>query len=625
MYNLSEKNSAASVHDCRKEDSVNKITILYERLSVEDGNANESNSIQNQRRILEEYAERNGLVPYSHRSDDGYSGTGWNRPGWQSVMADVEEGKVGTVVVKNLDRMGRDYLRVGLLLEQFRELEVRFIAVGDGIDSANGYDDDLLPFRSIFAEWYARDCSRKIKAVIQSKGKSGKPTTNLPPYGYLKSPDDNNKWVLDPEAAVIVRRIFEMTIDGMGPGVIATKLYEDKVERPSYHLAQRGLGVFRNSYDRENPYAWTSPSIARILERLEYAGHTVNFKSEVVNFKSKKKVMHAHEDRLIFRDTHEAIITEEMWELVQKLRTTKRRTDTTGEANPFTGLLFCGTCGAKMHNNRSVRTRTHKKGDKSYTYTTKSSTYRCATYNQTYRKHNEKCTPHNISEPIIAQIILELLRETNGYVRQHEQEFVSLLQTNSALKKGETAKAFAKKIVKNEKRIAELEKIYRSLYEDKALGKIDETRFEEMSAGYIEEQSVLKTQTTAMQAELDAFNEDTANVEKFIELVNRYTDFTELTPAILHEFVDKIIVHEGEWSEGIYPESGRPKGKRSQKIEVYLKYIGSFNVPDERTPEEIEAEQVAKEQARIEHNRKLQREWRQRKKEEQLQAKKEIS
>ena len=475
-----------------------KITILYERLSVDDGNEGESNSIQNQRRILEEYAERNGMTPFVHHCDDGVSGTRWDRPGWIKVMDEIEAGNVQNLIVKNLDRMGRDYLRVGLHMERFRELGVRLIAIGNGIDTATG-DDDFAPFRAIFAEWYSRDCSRKIRAVVQSKGKSGKHTSAVPPYGYYKSPDDKNQWLVDPESAAVVKRIFEMTIDGMGPGVIATKLYEQKIERPSYYMAQRGWGVHKNYYDKENPYAWCDSTVARILEKLEYAGHTVNFKSEITNFKTKKKVFRPKEDWLIFRDTHEPIITEEQWELVQKLRSTKHRADSLGESNPLTGLLWCGQCGGKMYNNRSSRKRTYKKGDKTYTYTSRVSLYFCSTYSQSYRKYNTKCTHHQIQTRVVEQVILELLRETNGYVREHEEEFISLLQEKSALKKGETVKAHKKKIAKNEKRIAELERIYRKLYEDLALGKIEQARFDEMSAGYTQEQTDLKNQTVVMQ------------------------------------------------------------------------------------------------------------------------------
>jgi len=601
---------AADIGNCRKEADViqQKTTILYERLSVDDGADGESNSIQNQRLMLEDYAERNGLIPYIHINDDGYSGTGWARPGWQKVIEEIEAGRVRTLVLKNLDRMGRDYLRVGLYMEMFQEKGVRLIAVNDGIDTALG-DDDFTPFRALMAEWYARDASKKIKAVITSKGKSGKPLATIPPYGYVKDATDKNKWLVDPEAAAIVKRIFEMTIDGMGPRNIATRLYEEKVERPSYYLAQRGLGRYKNTCDNEHPYSWNYSTVTQILAKIEYAGFTANFKGEKPNFKSKKYVAKPREEWSIFEDTHEAIITKETWDLVQKLRSTKRRHDNLGEANPLTGLLYCASCGGKLFNHRRARSSPVKVGDKEY-YPKPQNFYICSTYKRTNAKYDAKCTPHIITTELVRQIILELLRETNGYIRSHEDEFLELVREKTAIKKGETARTHAKQIAKNERRIAEIEKVYRSLYEDKALGKIDATRFDEMIVVYEREQSELKSQTASLHAELDAFNADGTGAEKYIRLVRRFTDIDELTPTMINEFVDKIIVHEGEWSEGRNPETGRGLGTRMQKVEVFLKYIGSFNVPDMRTLEEIEAE--CAEQERIARERKYKREYRRR-------------
>jgi hypothetical protein len=481
----------------------------------------------------------------------------------------------------------------------------RLIAVNDGIDTAEG-EDDFLPFRAIMAEWYAKDCSKKIRAVVQAKGKSGKPTTNIPPYGYVKSPDDKNKWLIDPEAAAVVKRIFEMTIDGMGSRAIAMRFLDEKVERPSSYFERKGVGRFKGGCDTEHAYSWNLTTITELLDKMEYAGHTVNFKGTKPCFKSKKRVMNSEDDRLIFRNTHEAIVTDDVWELAQKLRQTKRRADSLGESNPLTGLLWCGTCGAKMFNKRKAEPPKRYRDGKLYCDKKIPNSYHCSQHSLSCARYIKKCTPHHIATHTVRQVILELLRETNGYVREHESEFIELVREKSALRHGETAKAHKKKIAKNERRIAELEKIYRSLYEDKALGKLDEVRFEEMSAGYIQEQADLKTQTAEMQAELDAFNADTVNVEKFVELVKRYTDFDELSATMINEFIDKIIVHEAEWSDGYNPKTGRGRGSRSQKIEVYLKYIGSFDVPDMRSAEEIEAERVALE--RLELQRKKHRE-----------------
>ena len=596
----------AAKDDCRKEAGMKqKITILYERLSVDDERNGESNSITNQKRLLEEYADRNGFTPYIHLSDDGYSGTGWNRPGWLKLMEEVEAGNVATLIFKDMTRFGRDYLRVGLYMEMFREKGIRLIAINDGVDTSQG-EDDFTPFRAIIAEWYARDTSRKIKSVIAAKGREGKPIANIPPYGYVKDPNDKNKWLVDPEAATVVKRIFEMTVDGMGPYVIAGQLCDEEIERPSYYLAQRGLGRYKSTCDYEHIYSWNYSTIVQILRKPEYAGHTANFKGETKDFKSHKYTFRPKDEWIIFENTHEPIVTQETWDLVQKLRQTIRRKDNLGAANPLTGLLYCADCGAKMHNHRRSTPTVVKRGDKTY-YSKPQNHYHCSTYSKSSAKFNAKCSQHIICTSSVQKIILELLRDTSGYVRDHEQEFVEKVREKSVVKKKETAKSYKKQIAKNEHRITELDKIFRSLYEDKALGKIDEDRFAQMSGAYESEQSELRGRTAALQSELDAFNADSVCADKFVGLVRRFTNFEELTPAIINEFVDKIIVHECDWSDGVNLATGRGMGTRSQQVDVYLKYIGRFDVPDQRTAEEIEAERIVQE--RIERERKYKREY----------------
>jgi len=314
-----------------------KLTILYCRLSRDDGDGViESNSISNQKNILIDYAERNGFVPYEIAVDDGYSGTNYNRPGWQELMAKVENDEVSTIIVKNLDRMGRNYLQTGMYREMFAERGVRLIAVNDGVDTANGEGDDFLPFREIMAEFYARDTSKKLKAVFGSKGKSGKPLTNKVPYGYIKDPNDKNKWLVDPEAAAVVRRIFALTISGIGPYEIARLFHSEKVERPSYYQAKNGIVNYPSWLKTSDPYQWCGGTIVAMLAHPEYAGHTVNFRSSSVNFKTKTRKKNAPEDWQIFPNTHEAIIPQETWDLAQKIRKTVKRTDSIGEANPLT-------------------------------------------------------------------------------------------------------------------------------------------------------------------------------------------------------------------------------------------------------------------------------------------------
>lgn len=600
--------SAATDSVCRKEESMNaKLTILYERLSRDDELQGPSNSILNQRQLLEDYAERNNLIPYLHIHDDGYSGTNWDRPGWQELIAKIEADEVGCLVIKDSSRMGRDYLRVGLYREMFREKGVWLIAINDGLDSSVG-EDDFTPFREIMAEWYARDTSKKIKSVIAAKGKSGKPTSCTPPYGFIKDPNDKNHWLVDPEAAAVVKRIFQMAVDGMGVHHIARALAQDKIDRPSYYLGSRGRGRHKNDYDRDNRYAWGSATIAHILRKAEYAGHTVNFRTSSASFKSKKKVNNAPEDWLIFENTHEAIIDQATFNLVQKLRETPRRIDTLGEANPLTGLLYCADCGAKLYNHRKAHTAkpTHKK---------LTDVYCCSTYKLSNSKFNTQCSPHHISTEAVRAIILDVLRKTTGYVRAHEKDFLRRVRENSAIQQGETAKAHQKLIAKNERRLSEIDRIYKSLYEDKALGKIDEGIFTQMTEGYGQERLDLRAKTDALQAELDAFDADSVRADKFAEIVRRYTSFEELTTPMLNELVDKVMIHECNWSEGNTGKGGRSRGARTQRVDVYLKYIGSFDVPDMRTPEQMEADRVAEEKlaARRAYHREKTRLWQERK------------
>jgi DNA invertase Pin-like site-specific DNA recombinase len=475
--------SAADVRDRRKEAAMNKqtYTILYERLSRDDGEDSSSNSIKNQRAMLEEYAERNGLVPFLHIQDDGFSGTNWSRPGWQEVLAKVDANEVFCICVKDLSRMSRDYLKAGLDREFFREKNVRLIALNDGVDTALK-EDDFTPFREIMAEWYARDTSRKIKSAYAAKGNSGKPMSNQTPYGFIKDPNDKHHWLIDPEAAVIVKRIFRMAIDGMGPWAIAEKLHDEKVECPAYYLGTRGIGPRKGDYDKEHPYGWNYNTVGTMLSRLEYCGHTVNFKGEVSHFKDKKWKRNPPEMWKIFENTHEAIISPETFATVQRLRETVRRPNNKGEANPLTGIVYCADCGRKMYNKRH--------GISDY--------YQCQTHKIGANKFAELCSPHHIKSSAVREIILDALRRTSGYIREHETGFIELVREKSTFLHGETVKANKKQLAKNERRIAELEKLIFSIYEDKVKGLLPEERFAIMAKAYEQEQADLKTQTATL-------------------------------------------------------------------------------------------------------------------------------
>ena len=570
----------ANVRDCGKETDMNnhKITILYERLSAEDEKDMESNSIKTQRAMLEDYAERHGFIPYIHATDDGYSGTNWNRPGWQEVMNRVEAGEVSCLLVKDSSRLGRDFLRVGLIRERFQELGVRLIAINDGLDTAKG-DDDFTPFRDLISEWYARDTSRKIKSSLEAKGKKGVPMSNRPPYGYRKNPLDRTKWEVDEYAANIVRRIFNMVVEGKTAFEIVKILNAEKIERPSYYMDKMGYFKCAKSLENANPYDWSEQMIDRMLKRREYCGAVVNFKTKTPSFKSRKQVHNPQEEWVIFEEVHERIVPQETWDLVQKLRSTKRRPSVHMEegANPLTGLLWCSDCGKKLFHHRTRKGKLNR--------------YCCSTYNARNRSFKDDiCSLHHISVKAVQEIILEAIKKTASFVRDYEDEFVKMLRENATIKQCETIKSHNKQINKCNRRITELDKLFGSLYEDKVKGVLTEERFIQMSKSYEEEQAEQKAKLELLQNEINDYQQANDNISHFIKLVKRHTHFEELTTPLLNEFVDKVIVHEAVWSDST-PEQHR-RGTRTQQIDVYLKYIGHIALPDKRTQSEIEAERI---------------------------------
>lgn len=577
----------------------NKLTILYTRLSREDGEDGLSNSISNQIALLTDYAERNGFVPYRTIQDDGFSGGNFNRPGWQKMIALVDSGEVSTIICKDSSRMARNYLQAGLYRERFRECGVRLICVNDGTDTFER-DDEFTPFREIMAEWYIRDCSHKIRSALQTKARSGKPIANIPPYDYVRDLNDKNHWIIEPQSAEVVRRIYQLTIDGKGPQQIAHILHDDKVERPSYYHAKIGKKTSSAALDTDTPYTWHGSAVSRLIAKPEYAGHTVNFRTTKPSYKAKHSQINAPENWLIFPNTHEAIVPQVTWDLAQELRKTVRRVDTHGEANPLTGLLWCHECGSKMYNNRSC--------SKDYYY--------CSGNQRSRNEFAPVCSSHTVMTDAMRKILLEVIRKTAYYVRDYEDEFAEKLRENNAIQQGETVKSHARQIVKNEKRIAELDKLFTNLYEDKVSGAISTERFAQMSENFEREQAELREKNAALQSELDTWNADGERADRFIELVQKYTRFEELTTPMINAFVERIEVHDGVWSEKNETDSRR--GQRSQQIDVYLKYIGKFEVPETRTPEEIEEERIAEETE--ERRRKQKRESQRRSRERKLAA-----
>ena len=546
-----------------------KITALYERLSRDDESAGDSNSIVNQKKYLEGYAAQHSFSNIVHYTDDGWSGGNFDRPAWKRLVADIEAGKVALVLTKDMSRIGRDYLQTGFYTEVlFRKFGVRFIAIGNSIDSDDPSSSEFAPFVNIMSEWYLRDLSRKQRTAIRVKGESGKPTTNCAIYGYRKDPNDKYHWLIDEEAAAVVRRIYQLAIEGHGLSDIANILYQDKVESPAAYLARQGRGVWKSRESIDRPYAWSDYIVGKILSKPEYMGHTVNFRSHKESYKDKQPVYHAPEDWLIFENTHEAIIDRATWELVQKLRGTPRRIDTMGEANPLTGLVYCADCGAKMYNQRT-------RGRETKPYP--SDAYECSSYKLAGQRRTSACSNHHISTKALRTLILETIRAASTYAISNEAEFIQKVRAASEVRQAQAAKDLKRKLNKDKRRCEELDTIIKKLYESYAVGRIGEERFDTLLAGYEQEQTALRQSIMEAESALDSFEQDTANVERFLTLAKKYTDFSELTTPMINEFIDKIIVHAPE----------KIDGDRTQEVDIYLKFIGRFDLPaPELTPEE---------------------------------------
>ena len=584
-----------------------KITALYERLSRDDDLAGESNSITNQKKMLEEYAAQRGFSNIAHYTDDGWSGANFDRPDWKRMIADIDAGKIGCVIVKDMSRVGREYLQTGYYTEiYFRQCGVRFIAIANNVDSNDLSTQEFAPFLNIMSEWYLRDASRKITAVLRAKGMEGKHITNNPIYGYMKDPEDKNHWIIDEEAAEVVRRIFRMTIDGLGPKQIARVLTTEQVERPAYHLSKQNQGTAQNRDWSEEPYVWRFSIVRDILSKPEYMGHTVNFRSHKESYKDKRRKKIPPEEWVIFENTQEPIVDEQTWRLAQELRKTVRRTDTLGEPNPLTGLVYCADCGARMYNHRGkCGMKRDALGRPNGKPRGKDDIYQCSTHNNASQKFQVKCSMHYIRTVVLRELVLEAIRAASKYAIENEAEFIERVRSASEVRQAEAAKALKKRVRREEKRVSDLNGIIKKLYESYAMGKIPEKRFDALSAEYEKEQAALEESVAKAKAELADFEADTVRVDKFMELARKYTDFSELTTPMINEFVEKILVHEGD----------RSSGERVQEVEIYLKFIGKFEIPaPEPTPEELAEQEelrrqrdLARERAHRYYERRKQR------------------
>lgn len=490
----------------------------------------------NQKKMLEDYAKSNGYTDLVHFTDDGYSGGNFDRPGWKEMLRQIEDGSIGAVIVKDMSRVGRDYLQVGFYTEVFfREKGVHFVAISNGVDSDINTSSEFAPFLNIMNEWYLRDCSRKIKAVLQAKGRDGKPITNNPPYGYIKDPEDKNRC------------------------------------------------------DMSKPYEWAGVSVVRMLEKPEYMGDTVNFRTKKLSYKDKVAVKNDSDEIVVFTDIHEAIIDRKTWYMVQELRKTKRRINTEGESNPFVGKIFCADCGGKMHyRNEGKRAGRKWRGLPDGSVRTTPACYNCGNYNNSHDQSGKVCCSHNIQAKVIDQFVFETIQYACKSVRMDERAFVESIRSASEIREQSEAKKLKAALKHQEKRYAELDILLKKVYEDNALGRLPDKRYEMLSAGYEKEQAELEQSIKACREQLTQYDEDTDRTEEFLALVHKYTDITELTPVIINEFVDKILVHKAE----------KIDGERVMEIEIYLNFIGKVELPAQELTEEELAEIKEKQRLR---------------------------
>ena len=530
-----------------------KITPLYERLSRDDELQGESNSISNQKQMLEDFARRNGLPNPTHFTDDGISGTRFDRPGFLAMMEEVEAGRVEAIVIKDMSRLGRDYLKVGQVMEVLRQRGVRLIAINDGVDSLKG-DDDFTPFRNIMNEFYARDTSRKIRSVFKAKGMSGKHLTGTVIYGYLWD-EKREHWLVDEEAAEVVRRIFSLTLEGYGPYQIACKLSADRIEIPVVHLARFNEGVNR-SKPVKDPYGWGSSTIVNILKKREYLGHTINFKTRK-HFKDKKSHYVSEDEWTIFENTHEAIIDQQTFDLVQKIRSNVRRyPNGWGEAAPLTGLLYCADCGGKMYVHRTNNGK-------------RISQYTCSNYTKV--PCGTLClTQHRINESAVLTLVSDTLRAIAEYSRNDRTEFIHTVQETQVAQQSADISKKRRHLATAQKRAGELEKLICKIYEDNALGKLPDARYRALDAQYAKEQDALEIEIAELEKAVTGYEQSQKSAEKFIALIDKYENFDTLTNTMLNEFVEKILVHE---------RSRKGSQDTTQEIEIYFNFLGRYIPP----------------------------------------------
>lgn len=547
--------------------SKEKIVALYERLSREDENMGESYSIQNQKKLLEDYCREKGWTKFRHFTDDGISGTTFERPDFKAMMSLVHDGEIETIIIKDMSRLGRDYLVVGQLREVFRQKGVRLIAINDNHDSDRG-DDDFLVFRDVMNEMYAKDISKKIRSTFKQKGRSGKHVASICPYGYLKDPEDGNHWIVDEEAAEVVRQIFQWTIDGFGPYQISKLLQEKKIEIPAVHMGRHGQGLNRSKTFKD-PYNWCSSTVSHILSKYEYLGHTVNFKT-AKHFKDKKSHYIPESEWVIFENTQEPIITQEMFDQAKKIRSNVRRyPDGFGDFHILTGLMYCADCGSKMYVHRTSN------GKRIPQYT-------CGAYGRV--PVGSRCkTQHRINESVVLELIKDMLKAIFDYANYDREKFIESLKKAQVNNDDSEVKKAKSRLAVVENRIDELEKLICRIYEDNILGKLPNARYEVLDKQYSAEKADLEAECISLRERVSICDKNRNSSQKFIDLVDKYSHFEELTNAMINEFVDKILIHERD---------RKGSTQTTQEVEIYFNFVGQYVPPTFVT--EISPEEQAK-------------------------------
>lgn len=534
-----------------------KITALYCRLSRDDELQGDSNSIIHQKEILKKYADDNGFKNTEFFVDDGYSGTNFNRPDWLRLLERINNDEVGTIIVKDMSRLGRDYLKVGMYTEMlFPEKDIRFIAINSGVDSANQQDSDFTPFLNIINEWYAKDTSKKIRAVIKAKSDAGKPTAPIPVYGFIKDPNDKYHWLVDEDAAEVIKEIFRLAVQGHGPSKIATILTQRKILNPTGYKNSKGIA---NTHSKDNidPYWWDWSVVSDILSRQEYLGHTVNFKTGRKSYKNKKSYINPPSKWVIIKNTHDAIIDQETFDIVQRLKEGRKRANTPmGEMPVLSGMIYCADCGKKLY---VCRTKSLQP----------SAYYYCCS---TYRKRQGLCSAHQIRIKVIDSIVLNDIKMHIEFARAHEDEFIKLVSNETSAYTAKALSSLTKELNASKTRFEKLDAIIQNLYEDKISGIVSEDRFKKMNENYEQEQNSLKEKIVELEGKIKAINEQSASTSHFMELVQKYTRIDTLTHEVAREFIEKIIIHKAE----------KVDGHRQMKIDIFYNGIGKVDLPNEK-------------------------------------------